>query len=130
MPKRKAKSEVTTVVSGDNRRSSKAEKKQKRSKSKSKKKPSKSETNQNAVVASFVRGLSHQIPPASLAHIANSSDSLRLLLEKSMESLPMGSAIRKIWKRRHDELVRIDSPARLLELDVDSRCGAAPPLAE
>lgn len=95
MPKRKAKSEVTTVVSGDNRRSSKAEKKQKRSKSKSKKKPSKSETNQNAVVASFVRGLSHQIPPASLAHIANSSDSLRLLLEKSMESLPMGSAIRK-----------------------------------
>ena len=95
MPKRKAKSEVTTVVSGDNRRSSKAEKKQKRSKSKSKKKPSKSETNQNAVVASFVRGLSHQIPPASLAHIANRSDSLRLLLEKSMESLPMGSAIRK-----------------------------------
>ena len=44
--------------------------------------------------------------------------------------LLMGSAIRKIWKRRHDELVRIDSPARLLELDVDSRCGAAPPLAE
>ncbi len=95
MPKRKAKSEVTTVVSGDSRRSSKAEKKQKRSKSKSKKKLSKTETNQNAVVASFVRGLSHQIPPASLAHIANSSDSLRLLLEKSTESLPMGSAIRK-----------------------------------
>lgn len=119
MPKRKAKSEVTTVVSGDNRRSSKVEKKQKRSKSKSKsqKKPSKTETNQNAVVASFVRGLSHQIPPASLAHIANSSDSLRLLLEKSTESLPMGSAIRKAVGENFDLCVAVLTEEVALRLE-------------
>ena len=126
MPKRKAKSEVTTVVSGDNRRSSKVEKKQKRSKSKTKKKPSKTETNQNAVVASFVRGLSHQIPPASLAHIANSSDSLRLLLEKSTESLPMGSAIRKAVGENFDLCVAALTEEVALRLLEEEEMSAEP----
>ena len=99
MPKRKAKSPpvATAVAAADNDgRRSKASKKQKKSKSKSKKKQKgNSDQSQNAIIASFARGLSHQIPSASLAHIANSADSLRLLLEKSTESLPMGSAIRK-----------------------------------
>ena len=98
MPKRKTKSVVAAAAAAgsvDIRSSKTSSKKQKRSKSKSKEKLSKSEQSQNAIIASFARGLSHQIPSASLAHIANSDDSLRLLLEKSTESLPMGSAIRK-----------------------------------
>ena len=96
MPKRKTKSAAAAAAGSDDIRSSKtSSKKQKRSKSKSKKDQSKSERSQNAIITSFARGLSHQIPSASLAHIANSDDSLRLLLEKSTESLPMGSAIRK-----------------------------------
>ena len=98
MPKRKTKSVVAAAAAAgsvDIRSSKTSSKKQKRSKSKSKEKQSKSEQSQNAIIASFARGLSHQIPSASLAHIANSDDSLRLLLEKSTESLPMGSAIRK-----------------------------------
>jgi len=92
MPKRKAKSKVAAAVGADNHRS-KVPKKQKPTKSKSKQQQQ--QQSQHDVVASFARGLSHQIPTASLSHIANSTDSLRLLLEKSTESLPMGSAIRK-----------------------------------
>lgn len=69
----------------------------KRSKRRYKKRPTTptGTSRKSEIVAVFARGLSNQIPEDSISHLATNESAIRLLLEKSTESLPMGSAIRK-----------------------------------
>ena len=126
MPKRNVASCTGKAVAADvcSGRRNKAARRKKAKKMKSSSKDTKSSSALHAVVTGFTRGLSHQIPPHSLSNIFNSSDSIRLLLEKSTESLPMGSTIRKAVGEN------FDSCMKLLTNEIELRLSEQRALAE
>eukprot|EP00986_Skeletonema_menzelii_P004300 scaffold1460_cov138-Skeletonema_menzelii.AAC.2 len=75
---------------------------------------SRDESPSSTTLASFILGLSHQIPPSKLSTMHNESIQ-RLFLERSTEALPMGSKIRNSVGSNFEEALR------LLQLEIEKR---------